>query len=118
MPPVGGARPRPCPATTPLDAPKTHIRGLARKVDRAAQAPGFDQQNVIAGGSVGLRNRDVAKGAAIRAIECPCGHHLEGVGDEDLFGQAREHADRAHPEVGRSDGQLGERIAADVVPVT
>jgi predicted small metal-binding protein len=57
----------------------------------------------------------------MRAIECPCGHHLEGVDDEDLFRQAREHVDRDHPEMDRSDEQLRERIAADaydVAPIT
>jgi hypothetical protein len=57
----------------------------------------------------------------MRAIECPCGHHLEGVDDEDLFRHAREHVDRDHPEIDRSDEQLRERIAADahdVAPVT
>jgi hypothetical protein len=73
------------------------------------------------GRSVELRNPDAAKGAAMRAIECPCGHHLEGVDDEDLFRHAREHVDRDHPEIDRSDEQLRERIAADahdVAPVT
>jgi hypothetical protein len=62
--------------------------------------------------------RQLLKGAA---IECPCGHHLEGVDDEDLFRQAREHVDRDRPEPERSDDQLRERIAADaydVAPVT
>ncbi len=49
----------------------------------------------------------------IRAVECPCGHHLEGVDDDDLFQQAREHVNRDHPEMNRSDEQLRERIAAD-----
>jgi predicted small metal-binding protein len=70
-----------------------------------------------------LRRRSVdlqqtlSEGAAMRAIECPCGHHLEGVDDEDLFRQAREHVDRDHPEMDRSDEQLRERIAADAYDV-
>jgi predicted small metal-binding protein len=53
----------------------------------------------------------------MRAIECPCGHHLEGVDDEDLLRQAREHVDRDHPEMDRTDEQLRERIAADAYAV-
>ncbi len=53
------------------------------------------------------------KGGDMRAIECPCGHHLEGADDEELFRLAREHVDRDHPEMQRSDQQLRERIAAD-----
>jgi hypothetical protein len=49
----------------------------------------------------------------MRAIECPCGHHLEAETDEELFRLAREHVDRDHPEMERSDEQLRERIAAD-----
>jgi MFS family permease len=53
------------------------------------------------------------EGAAMRAIECPCGHHLEGADDEELFRLAREHVDQDHPEMQRTDAQLRERIAAD-----
>jgi predicted small metal-binding protein len=51
--------------------------------------------------------------AIMRAIECPCGHHLEGADDEELFRLARQHVDRDHPELQRTDAQLRERIAAD-----
>ena len=37
----------------------------------------------------------------MRAIECPCGHHLEGADDDELFRLAREHVDRDHPEIQR-----------------
>lgn len=30
----------------------------------------------------------------MRAIDCPCGHRLEGADDEELFPLAREHVDR------------------------
>ncbi len=53
------------------------------------------------------------KGEEMRAIECPCGHHLEGADDEELFRLAREHVDRDHPEMQRTDEQLRARIAAD-----
>ena len=49
----------------------------------------------------------------MRAIECPCGHHLEGADDDELFQLAREHVDQDHPEMQRTDEQLRERIAAD-----
>ena len=49
----------------------------------------------------------------MRAIECPCGHHLEGADDEELVRLARAHVDRDHPEMQRTDEQLRERIAAD-----
>ncbi len=53
------------------------------------------------------------KGGEMRAIECPCGHHLEGADDDELFRLAREHVDRDHPEMQRSDDDLRQRIAAD-----
>jgi predicted small metal-binding protein len=49
----------------------------------------------------------------MRAIECPCGHHLEGADDEELGRLAREHVEAHHPEMERSDEQLGARVAAD-----
>ena len=61
--------------------------------------------------SVGAGRSDIGQ-APTRAIECPCGHHLEGADDEELFRLAREHVDRDHPDMERSDQQLRERIAA------
>ena len=49
----------------------------------------------------------------MRAVECPCGHHLEGTDDEELYRLAREHIERDHPEMDRTDEQLRERVAAD-----
>ena len=49
----------------------------------------------------------------MRAIDCPCGHHLEGETDDELFQKAREHVDRDHPEMQRTDEQIRERVAAD-----
>ena len=60
-----------------------------------------------------LSGNDRVKGAGMRAIECPCGHHLEGADDNELFRPAREHVDRDHPEMQRTDEQLRARIAAD-----
>ena len=49
----------------------------------------------------------------MRAIDCPCGHRLEGADDDELFRLAREHVDRNHPEMQRSDAQLRGRVAVD-----
>jgi hypothetical protein len=49
----------------------------------------------------------------MRAIYCPCGHRLEGADDDELFALARRHVDEAHPEIERSDVQIGERITND-----
>jgi predicted small metal-binding protein len=49
----------------------------------------------------------------MRAIDCPCGHHLEGADDEELFRLAREHIERDHPEMERTDDQIRERVTAD-----
>jgi MFS family permease len=53
------------------------------------------------------------EGGEMRAIDCPCGHHLEAVDDVELFRLAREHVDRDHPEMRRSDDEIRQRIAAD-----
>jgi hypothetical protein len=53
----------------------------------------------------------------MRAIDCPCGHHLEAETDEELVRLAREHVDRDHPEMERSDEQIRERVAADAYDV-
>jgi predicted small metal-binding protein len=49
----------------------------------------------------------------MRAIDCPCGHRLEGADDDELFRVAREHIDRDHPEMDRTDDQVRERVVAD-----
>ena len=53
----------------------------------------------------------------MRAIDCPCGHRLEGLDDEELFRLAREHVDRDHPEMQRTDEQLRDRVSADAYDV-
>jgi MFS family permease len=53
------------------------------------------------------------KGGTMRAIECPCGHHLEGADDDELFRLAREHVDRDHPDLQRTDEELRKRVADD-----
>ena len=49
----------------------------------------------------------------MRAIDCPCGHRLEAENDEELVQKAREHVDRDHPEMERTDEQLREQVAAN-----
>jgi predicted small metal-binding protein len=51
----------------------------------------------------------------VRAIDCPCGHRFEAADDDELFRLCREHVDRDHPELERTDDQLRARIAADAV---
>ena len=53
----------------------------------------------------------------MRAIDCPCGHRLEGADDAELFRLAREHIDNDHPEMERTDDQVRERVAADAYDV-
>ena len=55
----------------------------------------------------------IPEGGAMRAIDCPCGHRLVGSDDEELFRLVREHVDRDHPELERTDEQLHARITAD-----
>jgi hypothetical protein len=44
----------------------------------------------------------------------PCSHHLEAAHDEELSRLAREHIDRDHPGMDRSDEQIRQRIAYDL----
>jgi predicted small metal-binding protein len=53
----------------------------------------------------------------MRAIDCPCGHRLEGADDAELFRLAREHIGREHPEMQRTDEPVRERVAADLYDV-
>ena len=53
----------------------------------------------------------------MRAIDCPCGHRLEAVDDEELFRRAREHIAEHHPAMQRTDEQIRERVAADAYEV-
>jgi predicted small metal-binding protein len=53
----------------------------------------------------------------MRAIECPCGHHFEAADEEELFRLCRQHVDRDHPELERTDEQIRQRIAADAYDV-
>jgi predicted small metal-binding protein len=53
----------------------------------------------------------------MRAIDCPCGHRLEGADDEELFRLARQHVDRDHPETQRTDDELRERVTRDAYNV-
>jgi hypothetical protein len=53
----------------------------------------------------------------MRAIECPCGHHFEAADDDEHFRLCREHVDRDHPEMERTDEQIRDRVAADAYDV-
>jgi predicted small metal-binding protein len=53
----------------------------------------------------------------MRAIDCPCGHRLEGADDDELFRLAREHVQTHHPEMQRTDEQLRQRIADDAYDI-
>jgi hypothetical protein len=64
-------------------------------------------ENVVA--STALRE----KGVGMRIIDCPCGHRLGASSDDVLFLLAREHVDRDHPELQRTDEQIWERIRKD-----
>jgi rhodanese-related sulfurtransferase/predicted small metal-binding protein len=57
------------------------------------------------------------KGPVMRVIECPCGHHFAAADDEELFRLCREHVDRDHLEMTRSDEQIRARVAADAYDV-
>jgi hypothetical protein len=49
----------------------------------------------------------------MRAIECPCGHHLEAADDYALFRLWRQHIQREHPAMERTDEEIRDRILAD-----
>ena len=53
----------------------------------------------------------------MRAIDCPCGHQLQAADDEQLFQRCREHIDQHHPDMGRTDEQIRQRVAADAYDV-
>jgi predicted small metal-binding protein len=51
----------------------------------------------------------------MRAMDCPLeGHHLEAENHEELFKEARKHADEVHSEQGFTDAQLRTLIAENV----
>jgi predicted small metal-binding protein len=49
----------------------------------------------------------------MRAIDCPCGHRLEGTDDDELFRLANEHIANDHPEMERTAEEIRQRVAAD-----
>lgn len=49
----------------------------------------------------------------MRAVDCPCGHHLEGGDDAELLRLCREHIAEHHPDMQRTDEQIRERVTAD-----
>src|SRR4051812_29035504 len=65
------------------------------------------------GGWPRTHQHDPTEGGVMRAIDCPCGHRLEGADDEELFVLARKHIDEEHPEMRRTDEQIRERVRTD-----
>jgi hypothetical protein len=53
----------------------------------------------------------------MRALDCTCGHYLEGADDEELLALAGHHVDSDHSEMQRTDEELRERTAADAYHV-
>ena len=48
----------------------------------------------------------------MRAIDCPCGHHLEAT-DEELLLLCREQIAEHHPDMQGTDEQIRQRVAVD-----
>ena len=46
----------------------------------------------------------------MRAIDCPCGHRLEGADADEMFRLAREHIDTDHPEMQRTGDSAGPEV--------
>ena len=63
------------------------------------------------------QSRVIDQEGDMRAIDCPCGHHLEGADNDELFRKAREHVDRDHPEMQRSNEDIRARVVADAYDV-
>lgn len=49
----------------------------------------------------------------MRAIDCPCGHRLEGADADELFRLAKDHIASHHAEMERTDERLRQRVEAD-----
>jgi len=86
------------------------------------QQLGFERATDLIGGfqawrAAGLAVHQLTEEMLMRALNCPCGHHLQGADDDELFRLARDHVDRDHPEMERSDEQIRERVAADAYDV-
>jgi predicted small metal-binding protein len=45
-----------------------------------------------------------------RVIDCPCGHQVRGVNDDELFRLARQHVTEHHPGMQRTDDELRQLI--------
>jgi predicted small metal-binding protein len=69
--------------------------------------------NFLLADKCSLRTLCKSRGGDMRVIDCPCGHHLEGADDDELFRLAREHINRDHPEMQRTDEQIRERVVKD-----
>ena len=47
----------------------------------------------------------------MRAIDCPCGQHVEAETDEALAQKMQEHLEQAHPELQMTDDEKREQFA-------
>ena len=54
----------------------------------------------------------------MRAIDCPCGHHLEATDDVELLASAASTSQTTTPDMQRTDEQIRERVAADAYEAT
>lgn len=45
-----------------------------------------------------VQEQEAERRCAVRAVECPCGEHLEGRNDDELVQAARDHNSDAHPD--------------------
>jgi predicted small metal-binding protein len=52
------------------------------------------------------------KGAAMRKIDCDCGHTIEADNDAELFEKGKQHVAEVHPDLDMSDEQLRQLITA------
>lgn len=51
------------------------------------------------------------------AIDCPCGHLFKAETSEELFRLCRDHVDRDHPEMARTDEQILARVQNEACEV-
>jgi predicted small metal-binding protein len=47
----------------------------------------------------------------MRAVDGPCGHHLEAEDDERLVEAVKAHAAEAHPEMGLTEDQIRDMVS-------
>jgi hypothetical protein len=45
-----------------------------------------------------------------RIVNCPCGHTLTGMNDDELFELAKRHVKQHHPDSSRTDDEIRELV--------